>query len=65
MTVLRDLNSKELCKQGVNFGFDGNVVFASHGCRGDFQVCTTGLQPLTTTPPPGEYLISPPYYFLN
>ncbi|RUS78004.1 hypothetical protein EGW08_014221, partial [Elysia chlorotica] len=51
MTLLRDLHSKVLCERGVNFGFDKEVVFATAGCRGVFQICTSGVQPLTTVAP--------------
>ncbi|GFR94244.1 capsulin [Elysia marginata] len=51
MKLLKDFHSKAKCRRGVNFGFDNAVVFASGGCRGIFEVCTSGAAPLTTAAP--------------
>ncbi|GFN97594.1 D-galacturonic acid binding lectin [Plakobranchus ocellatus] len=51
MRLLKDLHQKVLCEEGVNFRFEGTVVFADLGCRGDFEVCTS-TAPLTTTASP-------------
>ena len=40
--TLHKQESKTMCKEGQNWGYDDNSIWVNDGCRAEFDICVEG-----------------------